>query len=163
MTSTLWAPWRMEYIAGERPAGCLFCRMAQETTDRKNLVLSRGPHTFVVLNRYPYTNGHLMVVPYRHSAELGGYAADESLAILRDAQRATQILRAALRAEGFNLGFNLGVVAGAGIADHLHLHVVPRWAGDTNFMPVLADTRVMPEYLEQTYQKLVPYFCEQGS
>ena len=110
------------------------------------------------MNRFPYNNGHLMIVPYRHCAELDQVSADDSLEIMREAQRATRILHQAFGAEGFNVGLNLGKAAGAGIAEHLHMHVVPRWVGDTNFMPVLADTRVMPDYLEATYTKLVPFF-----
>ncbi len=158
MTSTLWAPWRMAYITGPRPTGCFLCEIAKEDADRQNLILHRGSLTFVVMNRYPYNNGHLMVVPYSHSGSLDAFSDSESLAIMRDAQRVTRILQEAFRAEGFNLGFNLGQFAGAGVADHVHLHIVPRWGGDTNFMPVLADTKVMPEYLDTTYDKLVPYF-----
>ena len=158
MTSTLWAPWRMAYITGPRPTGCFFCEIAKEDADRQNLILHRGSLTFVVMNRYPYNNGHLMVVPYSHSGSLDAFSDSESLAIMRDAQRVTCILQEAFRAEGFNLGFNLGQFAGAGVADHVHLHIVPRWGGDTNFMPVLADTKVMPEYLDATYDKLIPYF-----
>jgi len=162
MPSTLWAPWRMTYIAGPHASGCLFCGIAAEATDKQNLILHRGQFTFVVMNRYPYNNGHLMIVPYAHRGDLAALSDDESLAMMREAQRATRILREASRAEGFNLGFNLGQVAGAGIADHVHLHVVPRWGGDTNFMPALADTKVMPEYLDATYDLLAPYFREPG-
>ncbi len=162
MTRTLWAPWRMAYIGGTRSEGCLFCEKSGEGADQKNLILYRGPLTYVIMNLYPYANGHLMIVPYRHCAELGQLTPEESLEIMQSAQRCTQILRYALRAEGFNLGFNLGKVAGAGIAEHLHLHVVPRWMGDTNFMPVLADTKVMPEHLEVGYDTLYPFFQEQG-
>ncbi|MBI4536803.1 MAG: HIT domain-containing protein [candidate division NC10 bacterium] len=162
MTLTLWAPWRMAYINGPRPEGCFFCEIAKGDADRENLVLHRGPLTYVVMNRYPYNNGHVMVVPYTHSGNLDDFSDEESLAIMRDAQRVTRILHEAFRTEGFNLGFNLGRLAGAGVAEHVHLHVVPRWAGDTNFMPVLADIKVMPEYLEATYDRLVPYFHEAG-
>jgi ATP adenylyltransferase len=158
MTSTLWAPWRMTYIGGPRPGGCFFCEIAGEDADRRNLILCRGPLTYVVMNRYPYNNGHLMVVPYSHTGRLDDFSDRESLAVIHSAQRATRILRDAFGAEGFNLGFNLGQVAGAGVADHVHLHIVPRWGGDTNFMPVLADIKVMPEHLESTYDKLAPYF-----
>ena len=125
-------------------------------------MLHRGPLTYVVMNLYPYNNGHLMIVPHRHCAELSDLSPEESLEIMQAVQRVTRILRTALGAEGFNLGCNLGKAAGAGVADHVHLHVVPRWVGDTNFMPVLTETKVMPEYLESTYDRLVPLFQEQG-
>lgn len=162
MTWTLWAPWRMAYIGGTRGAGCLLCEIPREGADRRNLILSRGPLTYVVMNLYPYASGHLMIVPYRHCAELDCLSPEESLEIMQAAQHCTRILQTAFRAEGFNIGFNLGKVAGAGIAEHVHLHVVPRWMGDTNFMPVLADTKVMPEYLEVGYDTLYPLFQEQG-
>ena len=158
MTLTLWAPWRMAYIDRPRTAGCLLCDLARDDDDRANLILCRGSRAYVLMNRFPYNNGHLMIVPYRHCADLDQVSADDSLEIMREAQRATRILHQAFGAEGFNVGLNLGKAAGAGIAEHLHMHVVPRWVGDTNFMPVLADTRVMPDYLEATYAKLVPFF-----
>lgn len=162
MIWTLWAPWRMAYIEGGRGDGCLFCDKPREADDRKNLILYRGPLTYVVMNLFPYANGHLMIVPYRHCEDLGRLSPAESLEIMQSAQRCTQILQRAFRAEGFNIGFNLGKVAGAGISEHVHLHVVPRWLGDTNFMPVLSNTKVMPEYLEAGYEKLFPFFQEQG-
>jgi len=158
MTLTLWAPWRMTYIDRTPTAGCLLCDLARDDDDRTNLILCRGSRVYVLMNRFPYNNGHLMIVPYRHCADLDQVSADDSLEIMREAQRATRILHQAFGAEGFNVGLNLGKAAGAGIAEHLHMHVVPRWVGDTNFMPVLADTRVMPDYLEATYAKLVPFF-----
>jgi ATP adenylyltransferase len=161
MTNTLWAPWRMAYIGGARPDGCLLCDLPRAQADRENLILYRGPTTYVVLNRYPYNNGHLMIVPYRHCAELAAFSAEESLELMRAVQDVTQAIQQAFGAEGFNVGFNIGKAAGAGIVDHLHLHVVPRWIGDTNFMPVLADTKVMPDYLESTFDKLVPFFRSQ--
>ena len=162
MTWTLWAPWRMTYIEGARGDGCLFCDKPREADDRKSLILHRGSLTYVVMNLFPYANGHLMIVPYRHCADLGQLSPEESLEIMQLAQRCTQVLQRAFRAEGFNIGFNLGKIAGAGIAEHVHLHVVPRWLGDTNFMAVLADIKVMPEYLEASYEKLYPFFQEQG-
>lgn len=158
MSSTLWAPWRMAYIDRPRTTGCLLCDLARDDDDRTNLILCRGPRAYVLMNRFPYNNGHLMIVPYWHCAELDQVSADDSLEIMQEVQRATRILHQAIGAEGFNVGLNLGKAAGAGIAEHLHMHVVPRWVGDTNFMPVLADTRVMPDYLEATYAKLVPFF-----
>ncbi len=163
MTWTLWAPWRMAYIGGTRTEGCLFCEKAREDADRTTLILHRGPLTYVVMNLYPYANGHLMIVPYRHCAGLDQLSSEESLEIMQAARHCVQVLQRAFQAEGFNVGFNLGKAAGAGIAEHVHLHVVPRWVGDTNFMPVLADTKVMPEYLEAGYEKLHPFFQEQGT
>jgi ATP adenylyltransferase len=161
MTPTLWAPWRMTYIGGPRSEGCLLCDIPRERNDVVSLILHRGPRTYVVMNRYPYNNGHLMIVPYRHCADLERLSAEDSLELMQESQRATRILHREFGAEGFNVGFNLGKAAGAGIAEHVHVHVVPRWVGDTNFMPVLADTKVMPDYLEATYEKLVPFFREE--
>ena len=158
MTSTLWAPWRMAYIGGPRSEGCLLCDLPRERKDRESLILHRGPRTYVVMNRYPYNNGHLMIVPYRHCGDFCELSPEDSLELMHETQRATRILQRIFGAEGFNVGMNLGKVAGAGIVEHLHIHVVPRWMGDTNFMPVLADTKVMPDYLEATYEKLVPSF-----
>ena len=161
MTSTLWAPWRMAYIAGPKTDGCLLCDLPRRENDRENLILRRGPRTYVVMNRYPYNNGHLMVVPYHHRADFDRFSAEDALEFMQETQRATRILHRLFGAEGFNVGVNLGKAAGAGIADHVHIHVVPRWVGDTNFMPVLSDTKVMPDYLEATYDKLVPFFREE--
>ncbi len=163
MTGTLWAPWRMAYIGGPRTEGCLLCDLPREVDDRQHLILFRGPRSYIVMNLYPYNSGHLMIVPYRHGAELGELPETDGAELMREVGRATRVLRQAFGAEGFNIGLNLGKPAGAGVLDHLHVHVVPRWAGDTNFMPVLADTKVMPDYLETTYDKLVPFFrTEQG-
>jgi ATP adenylyltransferase len=153
----------MAYIGGARTEGCLLCQLPREDADRTNLILRRGPRTYVVLNLYPYNNGHCMIVPYRHCPDLEHFSPEESLEVMDEARRVVRCLRQAFGAEGFNVGFNLGKAAGAGIAEHVHLHVVPRWVGDTNFMPVLADTKVMPDYLESTYDKLAPLFQEQGT
>jgi ATP adenylyltransferase len=150
----LWAPWRLEYIqAADEQEGCFFCR-AIEAPDEESLVVHRGAEAFVLLNRYPYSSGHLMVAPVRHEGEFGALSAEEALAVHRLAAVALGVLADTMRPQGFNLGWNLGRIAGAGIVDHVHLHVVPRWAGDTNFMPVLADVKVMPEALEETRAKL---------
>jgi ATP adenylyltransferase len=148
----------MAYIGGPRSEGCLFCDLARDGGDRESLILHRGPRTYVVMNRYPYNNGHLMIVPYRHSADLAQLSAEDLLELMQEVGRAARNLRTLFGAEGFNVGMNLGKAAGAGVVDHMHIHVVPRWGGDTNFMPVLADTKVMPDYLEATYEKLVPLF-----
>jgi ATP adenylyltransferase len=150
----LWAPWRLEYVqsADEQP-GCVFCR-ALEADDEEALVVHRGEHAFVLLNKYPYASGHLMVAPRRHEGDFGSLDADEALDVHRLAAVACGVLADTMRPQGFNLGWNLGRIAGAGVVDHVHLHVVPRWAGDTNFMPVLADVKVLPEALEETRRKL---------
>ena len=158
----LWAPWRMELIArGEQPPGCIFCDLPKASADRENLVLGRTGRTFAILNRFPYNNGHLLVVPRSHTAELGGLPAEENQELAEMLRVAVKLLEKAYTPQGYNIGMNLGRVAGAGIADHLHWHVVPRWVGDTNFMPMLADTRVMPEHLSATYERLLPYFSDE--
>jgi ATP adenylyltransferase len=150
----LWAPWRIEYLQRAPEDGCILCRKPGEDKDEDNLILYRGQHNFVILNAFPYNPGHLMVAPYRHTAdlhELGDEEAKEHLAIVK---KCLVLLSDAMAPTGFNIGLNLGRVAGAGIAEHLHTHVVPRWGGDTNFMPVISDTKVMPEALTATYRKL---------
>jgi ATP adenylyltransferase len=150
----LWAPWRLEYIqSADEQEGCVFCR-AEAADDEEGLVVRRGERAFVVLNKYPYASGHLMVAPYRHEGEFGELTAEEALEIHRLAAVGLGALSQSMRPQGFNIGWNLGRIAGAGIVDHVHLHVVPRWAGDTNFMPVLAEVKVMPEALEDTRRKL---------
>jgi ATP adenylyltransferase len=150
----LWAPWRLEYIqSADEQEECVFC-FAPGRDDDAGLVLHRGKHAFVLLNRYPYASGHLMVAPYRHEGAFGRLLPEEALEIYQLAATGVSVLEAAMAPQGFNLGWNLGRVAGAGIVDHVHQHVVPRWAGDTNFMPVLADVKVMPEALEATRRKL---------
>jgi ATP adenylyltransferase len=152
VTKQLWAPWRLEYIqsADEQP-GCVFCN-AQEGDD--GLVVHRGEHAFALLNRFPYASGHFMVAPYRHVGDFGELTDDEAREIHRLGAAGMQALRELYSPEGYNAGWNLGRVAGAGVVDHVHLHVVPRWAGDTNFMPVLADVKVLPEHLEATHRRL---------
>jgi ATP adenylyltransferase len=149
MPKPLWAPWRLEYVeqVDERP-GCIFCEPEPE------LVLLRGEHAFLLLNRFPYSAGHLMAAPLRHAGSFGGLTDEEALEIHRLAARAIDGLVAEYRPDGHNLGWNLGRAAGAGVVDHVHLHVVPRWIGDTNFMPVLADTKVIPEALAATAERL---------
>ena len=150
----LWAPWRLEYIeSADEQEGCIFCAAAADD-DESALVVHRGEHAFVLLNRFPYASGHLMVAPYRHEAALGGLTDAEALEIHRLAADGADTLAETMHPHGFNLGWNLGRVAGAGVVDHVHLHVVPRWAGDTNFMPVLADVKVIPEALVETRTKL---------
>ncbi len=150
----LWAPWRMAYVGVAKPQGCIFCVKGQEDRDEENLVLQRGKTAFVIMNAFPYNNGHLMVAPYRHTAELDSLSPEERDELMALAQDSLRLLHAAFGPDGYNLGMNLGRVAGAGIADHLHLHLVPRWDGDTNFMPVVADTKVLPDSLQSSYRKL---------
>lgn len=159
-SSPLWAPWRMDYILGEKTDGCFLCEIFSATADhdRKNLLLYRGDTCAVVMNRYPYNNGHLMIAPYRHINRLDLLTDAEKLELSTFTSKAVAILEQQMNAEGFNIGINLGSVAGAGLKDHLHQHIVPRWNGDTNFMPVLADTKVMPQHLEATYDQLAQHF-----
>jgi len=153
----LWAPWRMTYIAGDREQGCLLCSKLKGRDDRGNLILYRSSQSFVILNRFPYTSGHLMVAPNRHVASLDELNEGEMVELMALLKQFRLILKRALKPDGFNVGMNIGRVAGAGIEDHIHFHIVPRWNGDTNFMPVLVETKVMPEYLEKTYDKLISF------
>jgi ATP adenylyltransferase len=155
----MWAPWRMAYVAAEHdeqydgPA-CVFCRLPAIADDSDSYILHRGERCFVVLNLYPYNNGHLMVIPYAHVDALPDVDEQTTTEMLRLVRRSQQVLTDAMGPQGFNIGINQGRAAGAGIADHIHLHVVPRWSGDTNFMPVLGDVRVMPQHLDDTYAAL---------
>jgi ATP adenylyltransferase len=155
---TLWAPWRIDYVESEKETKCIFCTKLREHNDRKNLILHRGSKSFVMLNRYPYNNGHLMVAPLRHLKSLDDLGREELNDLMLTLQRAVALIKESLTPDGLNIGANLGKTAGAGIEDHLHFHVVPRWEGDTNCMPVLADIRVIPEHLEQTYDRLFTFF-----
>jgi ATP adenylyltransferase len=160
----LWSPWRLDYIEGPKDkSSCVFCRHAEEThadpTNPDSLVLATGAHAYVVLNRYPYNNGHLMVVPYRHTSTLTQLGVDELSELMLFTQRAEHALRQAYPLEGINVGMNLGKAAGAGIEEHLHIHLVPRWHGDTNFMTVVGETRVLPEDLPSTARRLRPVFA----
>ena len=154
----LWAPWRMEYIrtTGGDDEGCFLCEKPQEDDPERALVLLADGDGLVMLNAYPYNPGHLLVAPRRHVAELEDLSPDELAAVGTLLQRAVAALRTAIGPNGFNLGMNLGRIAGAGLPDHLHWHVVPRWSGDTNFMPIVGETRVLPEMLVDTYAKLKP-------
>lgn len=150
----LWAPWRMDFITGDKEAGCIFCTRAERHNDSDDLILERGKTCFVMLNKFPYSNGHLMMVPYLHTDDLGQLDAATSTELMSHFATWRAVMASALQAQGFNIGMNLGDAAGAGVKDHLHFHLVPRWVGDTNFMPVFSDTRVLPEALAQTYAKL---------
>jgi ATP adenylyltransferase len=158
----LWAPWRLTYLEKPPPdAGCIFCekpRLTSATDRRDALVLTSSEHATIMMNRFPYAHAHLMVAPRRHTADFAALDPVAAAAVHRDLQRAVRILGQAYSPAGFNVGMNLGRVAGAGIADHLHWHVVPRWEGDTNFMPMLADTRVISQHLFEAYDRLLPLF-----
>jgi ATP adenylyltransferase len=158
----LWAPWRIEYILGKREKYCIFCPEGDGHSDEERLILHRGRLTMVVMNKYPYNNGHLLVAPWRHVSTLDQLRDDEMLDIMSWLRACTLILKSIMRPDGFNVGLNLGASAGAGVEDHLHFHVVPRWNGDTNFMTVFADVRSIPEHLKQTYVKLLPNFKKES-
>lgn len=151
----LWSPWRMEYITNNRNEACAFCNEATKTDSAENLILYRGQRAFIILNRYPYTSGHLMVVPFAHFATLELLDTETRSEMMELCTLAVGVLRQVYHPQGFNIGINIGVAAGAGIEDHVHLHIVPRWVGDTNFMSSLAQTRVLPETLETTYARLL--------
>lgn len=158
----LWAPWRIEYILGKREHYCIFCPEGDGLSDEERLILHRGRLAMVMMNKYPYNNGHLLVAPWRHLANLSELSQEEMLAIMHWVKICTLILRRVMRPTGFNVGLNLGAAAGAGVEDHLHFHVVPRWDGDTNFLTVFADVRSIPEHLKQTYTKLLPHFKKES-
>lgn len=155
----LWAPWRMEYINGGSSGGCVLCAGEDSSQDRKRLILFRGEFNFIIMNKFPYTNGHLMVSPYRHTSSLEDLSDEEALEMHKLIVFSRSVLLECMCPQGFNIGMNLGQIAGAGISDHLHMHIVPRWVGDTNFMPVFADVRVIPQHLEATYEKLSHCFA----
>lgn len=150
----LWAPWRMAYIEEPNDEECIFCVKKIQGEDRQRLILKRGADSFIMMNKYPYSNGHLLIAPYRHTANMNALNDSEKLEIFQLVVDCQQVLKDVFGPEGFNIGMNLGKVAGAGVAEHLHFHVVPRWNGDTNFMPVFSDVRVIPQHLEATFQKL---------
>ena len=151
----IWAPWRTVYIGKDQPPGCVFCEKQKSDRDAENYVLYRGDKTFVMLNLYPYNNGHLLILPKRHVGELEELEPDELMELGLVTQKMVGLMKIAFQPEGFNVGANLGKVAGTGIPGHFHIHVVPRWGGDTNFMPVIGDVRVLSEGLEHTFKKLI--------
>ena len=153
----IWAPWRMSYINEEKPSGCIFCEKPKGD-DSKMLILFRGRYSFAIMNKYPYNNGHIMVAPYKHISNFEDLTADEFSELFRLFSKSINILKRKFCADGINAGLNLGKVAGAGVLDHVHLHIVPRWNGDTNFMPVIAETKVMPQHLKSTYNQLKEEF-----
>lgn len=152
----LWAPWRLQYIKAARTENCVFCDLLREGRDRENGILTRGAEAFAILNRFPYNSAHLMVVPNRHVAQLGDLNDAEILDLFHLTTASMQAVEDTHHPEGFNVGLNIGRAAGAGITGHLHVHVVPRWVGDTNFMPVVGEVKVLPEDLTQTYDRLAP-------
>lgn len=161
----LWAPWRLSYILGtkdknrsKKSSGCVFCKASKGSSNPDNLILSKSKSAFVILNKYPYANGHLMVIPNRHVCDFTQLTSIEHKEMAELLSLSLKVLKKEFKAQGFNIGMNLGEVAGAGIKDHLHYHIVPRWKGDHNFMPVLSDLRVLPEYLRDTHAKLKKYF-----
>jgi ATP adenylyltransferase len=161
----LWAPWRMEYILDandQAQEGCIFCSLPRAQADRDHLILWRSRRAFVILNKFPYNPGHLMVVPYTHTADLDVLVPDELTDLMLSLRHAVGCLQRAMTPDGYNIGINLGRTAGAGIPAHVHYHVVPRWDGDHNFMPIIAETKVIPQHLLRTYDQLAPLFEERG-
>ena len=152
MKKHLWAPWRIEYITSPKAEHCIFCE--SEGSDQERLVLKKGEHSFIIMNAYPYNNGHLMVVPYEHTSNYGALSSEVKSEMQKFISESIEVLTKAMNPSGFNIGMNLGASAGAGITEHLHWHIVPRWVGDTNFMPVTNHTRVVAEALEETWKKL---------
>jgi len=152
----LWAPWRIKFIKEwrKKKPNCIFCEKSKQKNDRKNLLLYRGKKSFILLNLYPYTNGHLMVAPYRHKPDFNRLTKEELADLLQTVRLSVNLLKKTLNPDGFNIGINLGKVAGAGIEEHLHIHIVPRWTADTNFMPIIAETKIIPEALNVTYRQL---------
>ena len=154
----IWAPWRIKYIQMEKSKGCILCEKPRQDSDAANYILFRGDKNFVIMNIYPYNPGHLMIAPYRHIDSLEGLSDEESHEHIDLTNRSIAVLRKVLNPEGFNLGINIGQAAGAGIADHVHTHIIPRWQGDTNFMTTVSDIRVVPEALAESYKKLKTEF-----
>jgi ATP adenylyltransferase len=151
----IWAPWRIDYIVGkERDPGCIFCTKPSSAEDDANLIVHRARGAFTMMNKFPYNNGHVLVAPYRHVPDICALDREENGLVIEEVCRAMQVLRTVMLPDGFNMGINVGTVAGAGIEEHLHYHVVPRWHGDANIMPVLADIKVIPEHLLSTCRKL---------
>ncbi len=154
----LWAPWRIDYILSKKGPECIFCDLPAEEKDRDNLILHRGRMNFVIMNRFPYNNGHLMVVPFLHTSSFEGLDTATLSEMMELTRSCTDVLRDVMNPEGFNIGINIGTAAGAGIREHLHMHIVPRWVGDSSFMAVLDEVRVVPEHLLETYDKIKMVF-----
>jgi len=154
----LWAPWRLEYIKSDKTDGCIFCVLPSSNDDDKNYILFKGMHSFVIMNIFPYNSSHLMVAPYSHVGCITKINESERNEVALLTHECINILRTVIEPEGFNIGYNIGKAAGAGYEEHIHCHIVPRWSGDNNFMPVLGEVRVQPEHLRATYEKLHPHF-----
>lgn len=154
----IWAPWRIQYIKGPKDKGCFFCDYPKESDDQKHLIVHRGKKSFVLMNYYPYNNGHLLIAPYKHAGEFDQLDDDTKLEMFNYINSCIKALKEKFNAEGFNVGINIGQVAGAGIKDHIHIHVVPRWNGDTNFMPVAGHAKVISQGLEDAWKSLKQYF-----
>ncbi len=154
----LWAPWRMDYIHTEKDDGCIFCEKSLSSNDQENLILYRGVEVFALMNLYPYSNGHIMIAPYLHTADTNQLNSVGNQEIMWLANKSMNILKKLMNTDGFNFGANLGKAGGAGIEEHLHYHIVPRWSGDNNFMPVINNTRVIVEALNDSWSKLKPQF-----
>lgn len=150
----LWAPWRIEYLQGEREEGCIFCNAINDPDESRRYVIHKGEISIVMLNKYPYIGGHLLIAPRRHIGALQKLTDEELLDLMKLTNQAIKALKKTMRPHGFNIGINIGKVAGAGVPEHIHLHVVPRWNGDTNFVPVFSEARVINEHLSQTWRKL---------
>ena len=165
MSERLWAPWRMQYVStvGKSDAGCIFCVKPAEEQDEANLIVLRSAQAFAMLNLFPYTSGHLMIAPYRHTGDVVSLSDEECLDLWHLTQRCVRVLQRLYKPDGFNIGFNLGRAAGAGIEGHLHLHIVPRWYGDTNFMTTIGEARVLPETLDETYRRLKVVLQEESN
>ena len=155
----LWAPWRMEYVTGgNEQEECIFCPGNDRSRDQERLILYVGDRSIVIMNRFPYINGHLLVAPVRHVSALDALTDEEKLELITMVEKSVGILTMVMNPGGFNIGLNLGSIAGAGVEDHIHFHVVPRWSGDTNYMTVVGDVRVIPEHIQNTYKQLLPFF-----
>ncbi len=154
----MWAPWRMDYILGPKPDACVFCLPESEAEDEERLVMHRGKHAFVVMNKFPYNNGHLLVAPYRHTCDYLSLSPEECGECMALTQAAVKALGRFASPEGFNMGMNIGRAAGAGVDTHLHWHIIPRWSGDASFIAVTSETRVIPQHLTETYKALKPLF-----
>jgi len=155
----LWAPWRMEYISsGKNKGECIFCPGNNRSQDEQRLILCIGELSIVLMNRFPYINGHLLIAPVRHISTLDALSSEEKLDLITQVEKSIGVLKKVMNPEGFNIGLNIGKAAGAGVEDHIHFHIVPRWGGDTNYMTICGEVRVIPEHIQETYQKLLPFF-----
>ncbi len=163
MNESMYAPWRTEYILGKREEGCVFCTRIKRNTDREDFILFRGDQNIIIMNLYPYNTGHIMIVPNRHLSTLNKLTPEERAELIELASLSQTVIMDRLQPQGLNMGFNFGPAGGAGIRDHLHLHIVPRWVGDTNFMPALFDTRVNSVDLPMIYDRLLPGFAKPAS